>query len=98
MVGRDIGTEVLPEADLKIYLDASVEQRAWRRYQELLARGEQVELEAILQAMRRRDQIDSTRNVSPLRPASDALVLNTDDLDADQVFALVKASVDKHAG
>lgn len=98
MVGRDIGTVVLPEADVKIYLDASVEQRAMRRYKELSARGEQVNLEAILQAMRRRDEIDSTRNVSPLRPAPDALVLNTDHLDADQVFAMVKALVDKDAG
>lgn len=95
MVGRDIGTVVLPEADLKIYLDASTEQRAKRRFQETLARGEPASLDAILKAMRRRDQIDSTRHVSPLRPAQDAMILDTEDLNAEQVFAKVKALVYK---
>ncbi len=86
MVGRDIGTVVLPEADLKIFLDASVEQRARRRYAELAVRGENVSYETILAAMQTRDQIDSTRQVSPLRPAEDAVILNSDGLDADQVL------------
>lgn len=90
MVGRDIGTVVLPEADLKIYLDASVEERASRRYAELVERGEPADYEDILAAMRRRDQIDSTRKVAPLRPAPDARILTSNDLDADQVLALVK--------
>lgn len=91
MVGRDIGTVVLPEADLKIYLDASAEERARRRYQEILGRGGQADYEAILAGVRNRDRIDSTRAVAPLRAAADAQVLDSDRLDADQVFARVEA-------
>ncbi len=87
MVGRDIGTVVLPEAGLKIYLDASVEERARRRCKELLERGEAANYESILHAMRRRDEIDSGRKVAPLRPAEDAQILCSDGLDADQVLA-----------
>jgi cytidylate kinase len=93
MVGRDIGTVVLPEADLKIYLDASVEERARRRYNELLGRGEPADLDAILATLRWRDQIDSQRKVAPLRPADDARILCSDGLDADQVFEVAKAMV-----
>jgi cytidylate kinase len=91
MVGRDIGTVVLPEADLKIYLDASAKVRARRRLDELLGRGEQAEFKPILAGVRMRDRIDSTRAVSPLRVAEDAVVINSDRLDADQVFARVEA-------
>lgn len=91
MVGRDIGTVVLPEADLKIFLDASVEERARRRYLELVQRGEPADYHKILAAMRERDRIDSTRQVAPLRPAADAVILNSDNLDADQVVQLVKS-------
>ena len=90
MVGRDIGTVVMPAATLKIYLDASVEERARRRYKELRARGEQANLESILQAMQARDRIDSTRDLAPLRPAEDAVILVTDGLDADQVLGKAK--------
>jgi len=93
MVGRDIGTVILPNADLKIYLDASAEERARRRYLELLQRGEPAEYDQILQAMRRRDQIDSQRKVAPLKPAKDACILCSDGLDADQVLELAKAMV-----
>ena len=86
MVGRDIGTVVLPEADVKIYLEASVEERAMRRYAELCQWGEPADYAQILEAMRSRDQIDSTRTVSPLRPAQDAIILNSDGLNSDQVF------------
>jgi len=86
MVGRDIGTVVLPEADLKIYLDASVEKRAKRRYLEVTARGEILSYDDILEAMMMRDQIDSTREVSPLRPAEDAVILNSDQLSIEQVI------------
>jgi len=86
MVGRDIGTVVLPKAGLKIYLDASVEERARRRYEELRQRGEPADYEAILQAMRTRDRIDSSREVAPLRRAKDAHLLDSDGLDADQVL------------
>jgi cytidylate kinase len=91
MVGRDIGTVVLPEADLKIYLDASVEERARRRYQELVDRGEIADYGHILAAMRKRDQIDSNRKVAPLRPAEDAQLLCSDGLDAGQVLEAAKA-------
>jgi cytidylate kinase len=93
MVGRDIGTVVLPEAGLKIYLDASAEERARRRYKELIERGEQADYDSILQAMRRRDQIDTGRKVAPLRPAEDARILPSDGLDADQVLAAALAMV-----
>lgn len=93
MVGRDIGTVVLPEAGLKIYLDASVEERACRRYKELLGRGETADYASILQAMRTRDQIDSGRLVAPLRPAEDARILCSDGQDADQVLAIALSMV-----
>jgi len=89
MVGRDIGTVVLPEADLKIYLDASLEQRARRRYLEQLSRGEPTSFEETLQAMQRRDQIDSSRAVAPLRPAEDAVIVDTDHLTIEQVVERV---------
>jgi cytidylate kinase len=89
MVGRDIGTVVLPEAELKIYLDASAEERARRRYLEICGRGEQADYEVILKAMRRRDQIDSTRALSPLRPAADAVRINSDNMDEEKVLAFV---------
>jgi len=89
MVGRDIGTVVLPEADLKIYLDASAEERARRRYDEIIARGEQSDYDEILRKVIERDRIDSTRAVAPLRPAEDAVIIDSDKLNADQVFAQV---------
>ena len=90
MVGRDIGTVVLPEAELKIYLDASAEERARRRHAELVQRGEQASYEEILDSMKRRDLIDSTRAVAPLKPAEDAVIVNTDELEIDQVLEHVK--------
>lgn len=89
MVGRDIGTVVLPDADLKIYLDASVDERARRRYLEKLTRGEKADLEEVLNATRRRDQIDSTRAAAPLRAADDAVVIATDDLGIDGVVEAI---------
>lgn len=89
MVGRDIGTVVLPEADLKIYLDASSEERAKRRYDELIARGEAADYDEILKKVIERDNIDSNRAVAPLRPADDAVIINSDEMDADQVLAHV---------
>jgi cytidylate kinase len=89
MVGRDIGTVVLPEANLKIYLDASAQERARRRYDEVIARGDPAEYEEILKNVIERDRVDSTREIAPLRPATDAVILDSDKLDADQVFAHV---------
>jgi cytidylate kinase len=91
MVGRDIGTVVLPEADLKIYLDASAEERARRRYEEILQRGGKADYEQILAGMRKRDEIDSTRSFSPLQAAADAVILDSDKLNADEVFIKVEA-------
>lgn len=86
MVGRDIGTVVLPEADIKIYLDASPEERARRRYDEIISHAGKARYEDILAKMIERDRIDSTRAIAPLKPASDAIILDSDLLDADTVF------------
>lgn len=90
MVGRDIGTVVLPEAPLKIYLDATLEERAMRRHLENLRRGQKSSYEKILRDMRRRDKIDSERDTAPLRPAADAVVIDTTNLNIAQVMALVR--------
>jgi cytidylate kinase len=91
MVGRDIGTVVLPEAPLKIYMDATPEERAQRRFQELQARGRQIRYEDILQDLVRRDRIDSARVHSPMRPAEDAIVIDTSGLSPDEVVARIIA-------
>ena len=95
MVGRDIGTVVLPEADLKIYLDASEEERARRRHLERVARGEQVEFESVRQEIRKRDQIDSSRAVAPLKQADDAIYLDSTGLDVPDVIARVMELIEK---
>ena len=76
MDGRDIGTTVFPEAELKVFVTASAQVRAQRRYDELTAKGESCELQEILENVLERDRIDSTRAVSPLRKAEDAVVLD----------------------
>ena len=91
MVGRDIGTVVLPEADLKIYLDATAEERAKRRYDEIIARGGEADYNEILAKVIERDHIDSTRDVAPLKAAQDALALDSDKMNADDVFEKVMA-------
>lgn len=90
MVGRDIGTVVLPEADLKVYLDASVEERARRRYQQRLDRGEKPDYDKILKTLQKRDRIDSTREVAPLCAADDAVIINTDNLDIAEVVSEIE--------
>lgn len=85
MVGRDIGTVVLPEAQLKIYLVASVEERARRRQAEVQQRGESAEYDQILAGLRRRDAYDSSRKLAPLKPAHDAVILETDGLSIEEV-------------
>ena len=98
MAGRDIGTVVLPEADLKIFLEASVEERASRRAQERGLDPNAPEVEAILDALRRRDQLDSTRAVAPLRAAPDARIISTDgNRFDDTVDAVVNAIQDVEA-
>ncbi len=85
MVGRDIGTVVLPEADLKLYIDASVEERARRRWRELAQRGQDERYEDVLAMMRRRDEIDSHRAVSPLRVPEGAVVIDTTEMSIEEV-------------
>ncbi len=86
MVGRDIGTVVMPDADLKIYLDASVEERARRRYRELLERGESVRFGEVVEQIRKRDSLDSRRSLAPLRPADDAVIIDTTNMDIEDVL------------
>ncbi len=95
MAGRDIGTVVLPEADIKFYLDAAPEERARRRWQELRARGEEQPYETILEVIRRRDHIDSTRAVAPLRAPDDAIVIDATDMDLTTVIETVYAYIVK---
>ena len=85
MAGRDIGTVVLPWAELKFFLVASVEERANRRYKELLERGERVDYGVVLTELRLRDDIDIHRAISPLKPASDAIIIDTEKLNLEQV-------------
>ncbi|MDP6389663.1 MAG: (d)CMP kinase [Alphaproteobacteria bacterium] len=85
--GRDIGTVVCPAAHVKLFVTASDEVRAERRHKELLERGEAPIYARVLQEMRERDARDTKRDVAPLRPAEDAFVLDTSDLDADAAFA-----------
>lgn len=85
MEGRDIGTVVFPDAEVKIYLDATLDERARRRYEELRKKGERVTLEGVRQALLQRDRRDSTRAHSPLRPAPDAIVIDTTSMSVKQV-------------
>ena len=83
--GRDMGTVVFPDAEVKIYLTASPEERARRRYKQLIGKGIDAILPALLRELKERDERDSKREVSPLVPAEDALVLDTTDLSIDEV-------------
>ena len=98
MIGRDIGTVVLPGADLKVFLTASPENRAQRRWQEMLDRGEEIELFTVLSETLARDKKDSGREDSPLKPAEDAWELNTDGLDIQQVVQKIIDRAEKSAG
>lgn len=85
MAGRDIGTVVLPWAELKFFLVASVEERATRRYKELLERGKKVDYDVVITELRQRDAIDTHRAISPLKPAADAIIIDTEKLSLEQV-------------
>lgn len=89
MDGRDIGTTVFPEADLKIFMTADPDVRAQRRYDELTAKGESISMEEVKANLAHRDHIDSTRSESPLRQAEDAVVLDNSDLTQEQQLTLV---------
>lgn len=84
--GRDMGTVVFPEAQLKVFLTASAEERARRRYQQLLAAGEDVTLGSLIDEIRLRDERDTQRSVAPLRPAEDAILLDSTELSIEQVM------------
>ena len=96
--GRDIGTVVLPGADVKIFLTASAETRARRRTDQNVAAGLADDYEAVLSDVRRRDHLDSTRAVSPLRPAEDALIVDTSDMTQAEVIAHLRDLVKERTG
>jgi cytidylate kinase len=85
MAGRDIGTVVLPWAEVKVFLTASTEERAKRRHTELLKRGQNSSLETVLADLKKRDEMDMNRTISPLKPAEDAIIINTESLSLEQV-------------
>ena len=85
MIGRDIGTVVLPQADLKIYLEASAEVRAQRRYIEDLARGKKICFDDVLNSIKHRDELDSGRALAPLKPADDAVIVDSDRMTVYEV-------------
>ena len=97
MDGRDIGTVILPDAEVKIFMFASAEARAERRYKELIAKGESCTLESVLEDIKTRDHNDSTRKTAPAVPAEDAVMLDNSDLDIDgtvnAVIEIIKTKV-----
>lgn len=95
MDGRDIGTVVLPDAELKLFMTASPEIRAERRYQELKARGDQVSYSEVLENVRQRDHLDSTRKISPLQQATDALVVDNSQMTLEEQYQHVRDLVDQ---
>lgn len=93
MDGRDIGTVVLPSADVKIFLTATVEDRAKRRYQELISKGEKVVFKNVLNDMAARDKQDSEREIAPLRPADDAIIVDTTGYELEDSLGRILAVV-----
>ena len=98
MDGRDIGTVILPNADVKIFLTASAECRAMRRYKELCERGQSVKYEDVLREMNERDTQDSSRAVAPAKPAEDAIFLDNGGLDLDGSVNAVLEIIEKKCG
>lgn len=98
MAGRDIGTVVFPDADSKFFLVASLDEKVRRRAAQYERRGERVDDEAMRKEVEARDRVDSERAVAPLRPAADAIVINTDQLDVDQVVELIVNRVRARSG
>ena len=94
MLGRDIGTVVLPKADVKVFLTASVEVRARRRYRELQENGSDISYEQVVSDLERRDRIDRERAASPLRPADDATQIDTDNLGVEEIAKRILAAVE----
>ena len=99
MDGRDIGTVVFPDAELKIFMNASAYQRAQRRYKELLEHGDDIKFEDVLKNLEDRDRIDSTRKDSPLRKATDAIEINNSEMTIEDQFNMVlQLAKDRIAG
>ena len=98
MDGRDIGTVVLPKATVKIFLTASPEVRAKRRYDELIAKGQKAKLETILKEIQQRDYQDTHREIAPLKLARDSIKVDTSDMDIEQVVAHIREIVGKKIG
>ena len=98
MDGRDIATVVLPNATVKIFLTASAELRAKRRYDELIAKGQQVQYEDIYNDLLKRDHRDSTREVAPLKPADDSVLIDTSELNFEEAVNAVCIVIDKMVG
>ena len=96
MDGRDIGTVVLPDATVKIFLTASAEARAQRRRKELEEKGQPADYETVLADIRQRDYQDTHREIAPLKQAEDAILVDTSDIDFDQSFALLKRTILEH--
>lgn len=95
--GRDMGTVVFPEAQLKVFLDASVDERANRRYKQLINKGLDASLEEILIDLKKRDERDTLRSIAPLKPAEQAIVLDSTDLSIDQVLQIILEAA-RHKG
>lgn len=93
MDGRDIGTVILPDADLKVFLTASPEVRAKRRYDELIEKGTPKDYDELLEEIKLRDHNDSTRTIAPLRPADDAVIIDSSEMTLDEVVAKVVSMV-----
>jgi cytidylate kinase len=96
--GRDIGTVVCPEANVKIFVTASPEVRAWRRFLERSGRGEETTYEVILDEVRRRDLRDAERAAAPMRPAADAFLLDTSNLDIEAAFNIAVGEITRKVG
>lgn len=98
MDGRDIGTVVLPDAQVKIFLTASVEVRSDRRYKEMIEKGEEADLEEIKAQIRERDERDMNREISPLKQAEDAVLVDTSDMSIDEVVERILGIVEEKIG
>lgn len=96
--GRDMGTVVFPDAACKFFLDATVDERARRRQKQLLENGQQVEYEEILAQIQKRDRDDSSRSLAPLKPAADAIIIDSSEMSIEQVVSFMLDAINKKAG
>ena len=93
--GRDIGTVVFPDADYKFFITASIEERAKRRFEELQIKNKSVNFESVMEEIKNRDYLDSTRELSPLKKANDAILIDTTHLNVDEQVNLILAKINK---